>query len=213
MISRGVGDCSYHFERVVGPTVVILRKPLPAYPAWHYEQGIRVAAVGVRRNHPSALDPAIKSGNLLNNILAAREAHSRGAEEAILLNLEGFLAEGATSNVFVVRDGTILTPPLSAGILPGITREVLLERLAALGLSFREMPLRLDDLLSADEAFLTSTTREVVPVRQVDEHVIASGTPGPLTRRALEVFRAYAPSHCGRAALSDASSPSARTSG
>jgi len=112
-----------------------------------------------------------------------------------------------------VKDGTILTPPLSAGILPGITREVLLELLAALGLPFREQPLRLDDLLAADEVFLTSTTREVVPVRQVDERPIGSGRPGPVARRALEAFRAYAPSHCGRAALSDVSSPSARTSG
>jgi branched-chain amino acid aminotransferase len=213
VVSRGVGDCSYHLERVQGPTVVIILKPLPAYPAWHYEQGIRTAAVGVRRNHPSALDPAIKSGNLLNNILAAREAQARGAEEPILLNLDGFLAEGASSNVFVVKNGTILTPPLSAGILPGITREVLLELLAALGLPFREEPLRLDDLVSADEAFLTSTTREVVPVRQVDERPIGSGRPGPLTRRALEAFRARAPSHGGREALSDVSSPFVRTSG
>jgi branched-chain amino acid aminotransferase len=213
IVSRGVGDCSYSFERVLGPTVVMVLKPLPAYPAWHYADGIRTAAVAVRRNHPRALDPAIKSSNLLNNILAVREAQARGAEEPVLLNHEGFLAEGASTNLFLGRHGALLTPPLSAGILAGITREVVLELAAWLGIGCREQPLHLDDLLSADEAFLTSTTREIVPVRQVDEALVGDGRPGPLTRRVLEAFRAYAPAHCGQAALSAAASPSARTSG
>ena len=191
----------------------MIQKALPPYPAWHYEDGVKVAAVGVRRNHPRALDPAIKSSNLLNNILAVREAQSRGAEEPVLLNQEGFLAEGASTNVFLARGGTLFTPPLSAGILAGITREVVLELLPGLGIPFREEPLHLDDLLAADEAFVTSTTREVVPVRQVDETPVGSGRPGPLTRRVMEAFRAYAPSHCGQAALTAAASPSARTSG
>jgi branched-chain amino acid aminotransferase len=213
IVSRGLGDCSYNFERVQGPTVVMIQKALPPYPAWHYEDGVKVAAVGVRRNHPRALDPAIKSSNLLNNILAVREAQSRGAEEPVLLNQEGFVAEGASTNVFLARKGTISTPPLSAGILAGITREVVLELLPGLGIPFREEPLHLDELLAADEAFVTSTTREVVPVRQVDETPVGGGRPGPLTRRVIEAFRAYAPSHCGQAALTAAASPSARTSG
>jgi branched-chain amino acid aminotransferase len=213
VVSRGLGDCSYHFDRVQGPTVVMIQKPLPPYPAWHYAEGIKVAAVGVRRNHPRALDPAIKSSNLLNNILAVREAQSRGAEEPVLLNQEGFLAEGASTNVFLARAGTLFTPPLSAGILAGITRAVVLELLPGLGLRGREQPLRLDALLSADEAFLTSTTREVVPVRQVDETTVGDGGPGPLTRRVMEAFRAYAPAHCGQAALTAAATPSARTTG
>jgi branched-chain amino acid aminotransferase len=213
IVSRGLGDCSYNFERVQGPTVVMIQKALPPYPAWHYEDGVKVAAVGVRRNHPRALDPAIKSSNLLNNILAVREAQSRGAEEPVLLNQEGFVAEGASTNVFLARGGSISTPPLSAGILAGITREVVLELLPGLGIPFREEPLHLDDLLSADEAFVTSTTREVVPVRQVDETPVGTGRPGPLTRRVLEAFRAYAPSHCGQAALTGAAIPSARTTG
>ncbi len=213
VVSRGLGDCSYNFDRVQGPTVVMIQKPLPRPPAWHYESGIKVAAVDVRRNHPRALDPAIKSSNLLNNILAVREAQSRGAEEPLLLNQEGFLAEGASTNVFLVRGGTVATPPLSAGILAGITREVLLELLPTLGIPSREEPLRLADLLGADEAFITSTTREVVPVASVDDTTIGEGRPGPLTRRVMEAFRAYAPRHCGQSALSDAASPSARTSG
>jgi branched-chain amino acid aminotransferase len=213
IVSRGLGDCSYNFDRVQGPTVVMIQKPLPAYPARHYTDGIKVAAVGVRRNHPRALDPAIKSSNLLNNILAMREAQSRGAEEPVLLNHEGFVAEGASTNVFLGRGGTVATPPLSAGILGGITREVVLELLPGLGIPFREEPLRLEDLLGADEVFMTSTTREVVPVRQVDETAIGGGRPGPLTRRVMEAFSAYAPRHCGQATLTAAATPSARTSG
>jgi branched-chain amino acid aminotransferase len=213
IVSRGLGDCSYSFDRVQGPTVVMIQKPLPPYPAWHYQDGIGIAAVGVRRNHPRALDPAIKSSNLLNNILAVREAQSRGAEEPVLLNQEGFLAEGASTNVFLVRGGMIFTPPLSAGILAGITREVVLELLPGLGIPFGERPLHLDELVSADEAFLTSTTREVVPVRQVDGAPVGSGRPGPLTRRVMEAFGAYAPAHCGQGALTAAANPSGRTTG
>jgi branched-chain amino acid aminotransferase len=213
VVSRGLGDCSYSFDRVQGPTVVMIQKPLPRHPAWHYESGIKVAAVDVRRNHPRALDPAIKSSNLLNNILAVREAQSRGAEEPVLLNQEGFVAEGASTNVFAARGGAVATPPLSAGILAGITREVVLELLPTLGIPFREEPLRLPDLLGADEVFVTSTTREVVPVARIDERTIGEGRPGPITRRVMEAFRAYAPRRCGQAALTDAASPSARTSG
>jgi branched-chain amino acid aminotransferase len=213
IVSRGLGDCSYNFETVQGPTVVMILKPLPPYPSRHYESGIRVAAVAVRRNHPRALDPAIKSSNLLNNILAVREAQARDAEEPVLLNQEGFLAEGASTNVFLVRGGTVSTPPLSAGILAGITREVVLELLPGLGIPFREEPLRLEDLLAADEAFMTSTTREVVPVTRVDETAIGEGRPGPLTRRVMAAFGAYAPLHCGQLALTAVASPSGRTSG
>jgi branched-chain amino acid aminotransferase len=213
IVSRGLGDCSYDFAKVDGPTVVMIQKPLPPYPASYYADGIKVAAVGIRRNHPCALDPAIKSSNLLNNILAVREAQARGAEEPVLLNHDGFLAEGASTNLFLVRGGTVFTPPLSAGILAGITREVVLELLPGLGLPSREPPLHLEDLLSADEAFMTSTTREVVPVTRVDDTPVGDGRPGPLTRRVMEAFRAYAPAHCGQAALTAAATPSGRTTG
>lgn len=213
IVSRGVGDCSYDFTRISGPTVVMIQKPLAPLAARHYQEGIRLAAVGVRRNHPRALDPAIKSSNLLNNILAVREAQARGCDEPLLLNHEGYLAEGASTNLFVVVDGTILTPPLSAGILPGITRAVVLELLPGLGLPCHEKPLQLDTLLAADEAFMTSTTREVVPVSRVDDSPIGDGRPGPYTCRLMDAFHAYAPAHCGRAALTVAAIPSARTSG
>jgi len=213
VVSRGVGDCSYDFSKIEAPTVVMLQKPLPEYPARHFEQGVRVAAVGVRRNHPRALDPAIKSSNLLNNILAVREAQARGCDEPLLLNHDGFLAEGASTNVFIVLEGALLTPPLSAGILAGITREIVLELAASLGTPRHEKPLHLDALLGADEAFLTSTTREIVPIRQVDDALVGDGRPGPYTCQLMDAFHAYAPGHCGQAALTAAAIPSARTSG
>ena len=213
VVSRGVGDCSYDFAKIERPTVVMIQKPLPAYPARHYEEGLRVAAVDVRRNHPRALDPAIKSSNLLNNILAVREAQARGCDEPLLLNHDGLIAEGASTNLFIVLEGALLTPPLSAGILAGITREVVLELAGTLGTPCHQKPLHLDALLGADEAFLTSTTREIVPVRQVDEELVGDGRPGPYTCQLMDAFHAYAPAHCGRAALTAAAIPSARTSG
>ena len=196
IVSRGRGDLSYHFELVKGPTVVIVVKPYAGYPARHYSEGVPVVLVKIRRNHPQALDPAIKSSNLLNNVLAVREAQARGAEEAILLNQKGDIAEGASTNVFVVRDGFLMTPVLQTGILAGITRELVLELARDLGIPAREQAIAPDELLSADEAFLTSTTREVVPIRTVDDRAVGPSQPGPLTLRILEAFRAYAPDHC-----------------
>jgi branched-chain amino acid aminotransferase len=192
IVSRGLGDISYHFERVAGPTIVMVVKPLDPYPESDYESGIAVAIVDVRRNNPRALDPAIKSCNLLNNILAVREAQGKGAEEALLLNDQGELAEGASTNLFLVKGGTVVTPPLAAGILAGITREVVLGLLRGGSLSFREGALRPAHLRDADEVFVTSSTREVMPVRAVDGRPVGDGRPGPVTRRILAAFRAYA---------------------
>jgi branched-chain amino acid aminotransferase len=196
VVTRGVGDASYDPRASRGPTVVMIQKALPLPPEGHYAEGVRVSAVGIRRNHPRSLDPAIKSSNLLNNILAVREARARGADEAVLLSLDGQIAEGASTNVFVARGDEVITPPLSVGILAGITREVVRELAADLGIPVHEASLTLDELLGADEVFLSSTTREVMPVRQVDDTVIADGCPGPITRRLLDAFRAYAPAHC-----------------
>jgi branched-chain amino acid aminotransferase len=192
IVSRGVGDISYHFDRVVGPTIVMVVKPLDPFPEAAYRDGIDVAVVSIRRNHPSALDPAIKSCNLLNNILAIREAQAQGAEEALLLNDRGELAEGSSTNVFVVKDGSVRTPPLQAGILAGITREVLFGLIQGLGMSVREEPIPVEALQGADEAFVTSSTREAMPIRSVDGQPLGDGRPGPVTSRVMSAFRAYA---------------------
>ncbi len=189
IVSRGTGDISYHFERISGPTIAMVVKPYEPLPESAYAEGVVVSLVSVRRNHPEALDPAIKSCNLLNNLLATREAQSKGALEAILLNLAGELAEGAGSNLFLVCDAEVLTPPLSAGILAGITREILFEIARDVGVPMREATLRAEDLFQADEAFLTSSLKEVAPIRRVDGQSLKQ-CPGPVTRRLLEAFRA-----------------------
>ena len=191
IVSRGVGDISYRFERIHGPTVVIVAREHEAMDPALYATGIRVSLVSVRRNAPQALDPAIKSCNLLNNVLAVREAQGRGAMEAVMLNERGEVAEGASSNVFVVKDGLTLTPPLEAGLLPGITREILLELGPALGLPVSERPLRVPDLLHADEVFITSSLKEVAPVHAIDDRLVADGRPGPVTVRFLHAYRDY----------------------
>jgi branched-chain amino acid aminotransferase len=196
VVTRGVGDVSYRFERVSGPTIVILIKPLERPPDACYTEGLAVAIVSVRRNHPLALDPAIKSINLLNNILAVREAQARGCAEGLLVNERGELAEGASSNVFVVRSGELLTPPLSAGILAGITRAVVLELAAELHVPAREQPLQTRDLIEADEAFISSSLRELAPIAAVDGRPVGGGGPGPITRRLLAAYRAQAPARC-----------------
>ena len=198
MVSRGVGDVSYHFDRVSGPTRVVIVKPYEALPERFYTEGAAVIVASVRRNSPRALDPAIKSGNLINNILAVREAQAAGALEPILLNEDGEVAEGASANVFIVKGGAVLTPPLRAGILPGVTRELVLEIGRGLGIPGREETLRVADLLAADEAFITSTLKEAVPVRTIDGKTVGQGGPGPVTLRLLAAYREYARGGGGR---------------
>lgn len=192
LVSRGVGDISYRFERVTGPTVVVLVKPYEAWPEECYTEGIDVVVSPVRRNHRLALDPAIKSCNLINNILAMQDAQARGAREAIMLNHEGDVAEGAGSNVFLVARGRLTTPPLEAGLLSGITREVVLELAGRLGIEAREDTVRVADLVQADEAFVTSTLKEVCPIRAMDGRPVGTGRAGAVTRRVLQAYREYA---------------------
>jgi branched-chain amino acid aminotransferase len=192
MVTRGVGDVSYRFDRVKGPTIVLLVKAYEPFPERMYSEGIAVVLSSFRRNHPRALDPAMKSCNLINNILAMREAQAKGALEPLLLNELGELAEGAGSNVFLVKGGVLLTPPLDAGILPGITRALVLELAQRDGIPLREEPVAVKDLLAADEVFITSTLKEVVPVATIDGGPVGSGRPGPLTQRLLAAYRAYA---------------------
>jgi branched-chain amino acid aminotransferase len=144
----------------------------------------------VVRNHPSSVNPIIKSNNLLNNALASQEAQRRGAAEALMKNHRGEICECAMSNIFVVTKGALRTPPVDAGILAGVTRAFVLDLAAKAGIPTREDVLREADLASADEMFFTSTTREIVPVSRVDDLVIGSGRPGPVTTQLRGLFRA-----------------------
>jgi len=197
ILTRGEGDISYRFDRVKGPTLVMVVKPFEPPPARDYAEGIPIVIASVRRNHPRALDPAIKSNNLLNNILAVREGQARGAAEAILLNDMGEVAEGASSNIFVVKGGAVSTPPLGAGILPGITRRLVLDLCRELGIPAGEEPLVAADLFAADEVFITSTTKEAAPVRTIDGKPVGDGRPGPVHERILQAYREYARRHGG----------------
>jgi branched-chain amino acid aminotransferase len=197
ILTRGEGDISYRFDRVKGPTLVMVVKPFEPPPARDYAEGIPIVIASVRRNHPRALDPAIKSNNLLNNILAVREGQAQGAAEAILLNDMGEVAEGASSNIFVVKGGVVSTPPLATGILPGITRWLVLDLCRELGIPAREETLIAADLFAADEVFITSTTKEAVPVRTIDGKTVGAGRPGPVHQRILQAYREYARRHAG----------------
>jgi len=189
LVTRGVGEITYALDATPTPSIVVIVKPQIDLPADVYEQGVKVAIVSIVRNHPHSVDPMIKSNNLMNSALATQEAYRRGAFEAIMLNYRGELAEGAISNLFVVKDGAALTPPLESGLLPGITREFVFRVGKDAGIDVREEVLMAADLFEADEAFLTGTTREIVPIVTVDDNPIGSGKPGPITKTLLATFR------------------------
>jgi branched-chain amino acid aminotransferase len=189
MVTRGVGDLSYDPSVCPTSSLVVIVKPQVDPQPETFERGVRVALVSTVRNHPGSVNPMIKSNNLLNNAIAMQEAFRRGCYEGVMRNYRGELAECTTANIFVVKGRTALTPPLDAGLLPGITREFLFEIGAERNVPVREAVLKDEDLFGADEAFLTSTTREIVPIVQVDDRKIGSGTPGPVTRTLLERFR------------------------
>jgi len=189
LLTRGIGELTYDVRATPTPSVVIIVKPHVDPPAEVYERGVPVTISSVVRNHPSALNPLIKSNNLMNSALAMQEAYRRGAFEAVMRNYRGELAECTTSNLFVVKGGVAFTPPLDAGLLPGITREFVFALGKRLNVNVVEATLRDDDLRGADEAFLTGTTREIVPIVSVDETKIGIGVPGPVTLSLLSAFR------------------------
>lgn len=190
ILSRGVGGIGYDPEGCGPPTVVIHVRPCPEIPAGWLREGVDVAIVDVTRNTVSAVDPAIKSSNLLNNLLAWQAARRLGVLEPILPNAQGRLTEGATSNVLLVRGSRVATPSLESGLLRGITRDLVLELARGDGIEVAEEDLAPEDLRGADEAFLTSTLKGILPIRRCDGWPIREGRPGPVTRRLMELFEA-----------------------
>lgn len=189
-VSRGAGEIGLDPALCKSPTLVILAKPFQPYPESLYADGVSVIVAKTRRNLPEALPPQVKSLNFLNNILAKMEAKAAGAHEALMLNHQGELTEGTTSNLFVVQRGRVRTPAVECGILNGITRGLVLQLASELGLPSEETRLTVDDLLRADECFLTNTTQEVLPVTRVNGTMIGNGRPGEITRRLHASFRA-----------------------
>jgi len=189
-LSRGGGEIGLDPALCKSPTLVIIAKPFQPYPESIYTSGVAVIIAKTRRNLPEALSPQVKSLNFLNNILAKMEAKTAGAHEALMLNHRGELTEGTTSNVFTVRGGRLLTPSVESGILDGITRGLVLQLAAELGIPSEETRVTIEDLTRAEECFLTNTTQEVLPVTQVDGRMIGNGRPGEITRRLHASFRA-----------------------
>jgi branched-chain amino acid aminotransferase len=189
VVTRGIGTLGLSPSRCKNPSVIIIADKIQLYPPALYQKGMEIVTVPTMRNLHSALNPAIKSLNYLNNILAKIEANHAGCEEAVMLNAEGFVAECTGDNLFIVKKGALLTPPLSAGALYGITRGVVMELAEEEGLAVSEPNLTRYDLFNADECFLTGTGAEIVPVVKIDGRVIGTGKPGPITRKLEEEYR------------------------
>jgi len=188
VVSRGAGTLGLDPDRCSNPQVIVITDRIALYPDEVYREGLEIITVSTVRNHPAALSPRVKSLNYLNNILAKIEGKQAGCVEALMLNHKGEVAECTGDNVFLVRDGTLLTPPIDAGILEGVTREAAMELAREAGVEVREIALTKHDVYIADECFLTGTAAEVVPVVKVDSRTIGDGTPGPITRDLIERF-------------------------
>ncbi len=188
VVTRGVGGLGLNPNKCKRPSVIVIADKIQLYPKEYYENGLTIITVPTTRNLHSALNPAIKSLNYLNNILAKIEANNGGCEEAIMLNNEGYVAECTGDNIFLIKGNEMLTPPLSAGALYGITRGVVIELASASGLKVSEPNLTRYDVFNADECFLTGTGAEVVPVVKVDGRVIGDGKPGARTRELVKKY-------------------------
>ena len=189
MVTRGVGSLGLNPYHCPKASVIIIASTITLYPAECYENGLKLITCATRRPAPGALAPQVKSLNYLNNIMAKIEAIQAGAQEGLMLNEQGFVAECTGDNIFVVRDGIITTPPVTAGALDGITRRAIFEIAADLGIPMHDTMLTRYEIFTSDECFLTGTAAEVVPVVKLDERVIGTGSPGPITRRVMARFR------------------------
>ncbi|HHV74021.1 MAG TPA: branched-chain-amino-acid transaminase [Thermoanaerobacterium sp.] len=189
VVSRGKGDLGLDPYKCSKPTVVIIADKITLYPDEMYQNGLKIITSTFRRNSIQTLDPQIKSLNYLNNILAKIEAVKAGYPEALLLNLEGYVAECTGDNVFIVSDGILYTPPSAAGALGGITRATVIDIANKLGIPVVEKYFSLFNVYTADECFLTGTAAEAIPVTEVDKRVIGDGKPGEITKKIIEEFK------------------------
>jgi len=188
IITRGVGEVDIDPSYCFKPNTIILVKELPQIPEDKYSDGISVSLVSIKRNSRDSLNPAIKTGNYLNNILARVEASKTGAEDAIMMNSWGQLTEATTSNLFFVVDGQLLTPEKKCGILSGITREKIIQLANERGMVLKEGIWLGEELLKADEIFLSGTVKNIMPVSILDNRPVGNGKPGPITRKMMELY-------------------------
>ena len=189
VVTRGVGNLGLSPDRCKQPTIIIIASTIALYPEELYQKGLDVVTCSTRRVAPGALSPSIKSLNYLNNIMAKIEANQAGAGEGLMLNEQGYVAECTGDNIFVIKHGKVFTPPISAGGLRGITRDVVFDLAKQLGVEITEPNLSRYDLYTADECFLTGTAAEVIPVVKLDSRPIGDGKPGALTAKFIAKFR------------------------
>lgn len=189
IVSRGMGKIGFGLGCLLTPTLyTVIVQPLDLPTPEQQKKGLKLQISRRLRNDPRALDPAMKSGNYLNSLLAFLEATAEGFDDALLCNSEGFLTEGTTFNIFYARRGIVATPPLDIGILDGITRRQVLESCRKMGLEVREVRFPLERIYESDEVFLSSSIKEVFPVTQVDQKKIGSGRPGPICAQLRQEF-------------------------
>ena len=188
IISRGVGDLGLDPRKCPVPSVIVITTSWGAMYGDLYEKGLRAITVSVRRNPADALPPNVKSLNYLNNILAKIEANYKGGDEAIFFDTNGYISEGSGDNLYIVKNGEILTPH-TLNNLRGVTRMVVLEIARSLGITVKEQNLGYFDLYSADEVICTGTAAEVAPITWIDGRTIGTGKPGPVTRQLMASFR------------------------
>jgi branched-chain amino acid aminotransferase len=189
IVTRGVGNLGLNPAQCKTPSVIIIAAQIALYSEAVYRDGLTVVTCASRRTSPAALNPAVKSLNYLNNVMARIEANLANADEALMLNEQGHVAECTADNVFIIKHGQIFTPPIAAGALRGITRAVAFEIAAELGVRISEHDITRHDVFTADECFLTGTAAEVIPVVKADGRIIGSGKPGPISTRLISRFR------------------------
>jgi branched-chain amino acid aminotransferase len=189
IVTRGVGNLGLNPAQCKRPSVIIIATTIALYPKEVCENGLTVVTCATRRTSPAALNPAVKSLNYLNNVMARIEANLAGADEALMLNEAGNVAECTADNVFIIKRGQIFTPPIAAGALRGITRSVVFDIAAELGMKITETDITRHDVFIADECFLTGTAAEVIPVVKADGRTIGIGKPGSITTRLITRFR------------------------
>jgi len=188
IVTRGEGELDIDPSSCFNPNIIIFVKNIPQIPEEIYEKGISVSLVSIKRNSRDSLNPAVKTGNYLNNILARMEAQKFGANDAIMVNPWGQLTEGTTSNLFFVKGERILTPEKECGILSGITREKIIQLAHENGIALEEGKWPGEELFKADEIFLSGTVKKIMPVSILDNQPIGNGKPGPIT---LKIMRLY----------------------
>lgn len=197
VVTRGAGTLGLNPFNCPKASVIIIAATIQLYPAELYRKGLDIITVAVPRAHPETLNPRVKSLNYLSNIMAKIEAINAGVEEAVMLNHQGLVSECTGDNIFIVKNGAVITPPPTATILVGCTRNAVLDLAREAGLPAKEENLQRYDLYSADECFLTGTAAELIPVVKIDGRAIGSGKPGPVTKRLLEAFHKFTAAYQG----------------